>query len=112
MRCLECRAEFDEMNESQPVCPGCGAAPGGRRDSDEICALLDEAAVIASAPVDRAADQDPGLDIEQPFDPIRMPADLQEAGDDAEALLEATGYAAFVLLDGFRLFPLPTDRVM
>jgi hypothetical protein len=68
--------------------------------------------VIASAPVDRAADQDPGLDIEQPFDPIRMPADLQEAGDDAEALLEATGYAAFVLLDGFRLFPLPTDRVM
>jgi len=112
MRCLDCGAEFDEVNESQPVCPGCGAVPGGRRDSDEICALLDEAAAIASAPFDRVADQDPGPDIEQPFDPIRMPPDLLEAGDDAEALLQATGYAAFVLPEGFRLFPLPTERLM
>jgi hypothetical protein len=30
MRCLECGAEFDEVNESQPVCPGCGVVPGTR----------------------------------------------------------------------------------
>ena len=25
MRCLECGFDFDEVNESQPVCPRCGA---------------------------------------------------------------------------------------
>ena len=40
-----------------------------------------------------------------------MPVDLQEAGDDAEALLQATGYATFVLPGGFRFFRLPTERV-
>jgi len=27
MHCLDCGFEFDEMNESQPVCPRCGADP-------------------------------------------------------------------------------------
>jgi hypothetical protein len=57
-------------------------------------------------------DPDGGLDLDQSFDPIRMPIDLQEAYDDAEALLLATGYATFVLPEGFRLFRLATDRVM
>ena len=52
MRCLECGAEFDELNESQPVCPGCGSPPGMGRDDAEIGALLDEAAVFAAAPVE------------------------------------------------------------
>ena len=112
MRCLECGAEFDEMNESQPVCPGCGAVPVGRRDSEELCALLEDAAAIASARVDHEEAQDPGPDLDQPFEPIRMPVDLKEAGEDAEALLQAVGYAAFVLPEGFRLFQLPTERVM
>jgi len=112
MRCLECGAEFDEMNESQPVCPGCGAVPGGRRDSADVCALLEEAGMIASGQSDGEEDQDAGPDLDQPFGPIRMPVDLQEAGDDAEALLQATGYATFVLPGGFRLFRLPTERVM
>ena len=112
MRCFECGAEFDEMNESQPVCPGCGTVPGGRRDSADVCALLEDATAIASAQFDGEEDQDAGFDDDEPFDPIRMPVDLQEAADDAEALLQAVGYAAFVLPEGFRLFQLPTERVM
>jgi hypothetical protein len=107
MCCLQCGAEFDEMNESQPVCPGCGAVPGFRGDSPDIFALLEEAAAFAPE-----EDQDVGLDLDQSFDPIRMPIDLQEAADDAEALLQATGYATFVLPEGFRMFRLATDRVM
>ena len=110
MRCLECEAEFDEMNESQPVCPGCGATPEDRRDSADICALLEDAFMIASQQLDREEDQEAGPD--QPFAPIRTPVDLQEAGDEAEALLQATGYATFVLYGGFRFFRLPTERVM
>src|SRR2546430_1343754 len=45
MRCLECGIEFDELNESQPVCPACGTPPGTGRDDDDISALLDDAAV-------------------------------------------------------------------
>jgi hypothetical protein len=112
MRCLECEAEFDEVNESQPVCPGCGAVPGRPSDSADICALLDEAAALAREVVGRQEDQDGGLELDQPFDPIRMPIDLQEAADDAVALLQATGYATFVLPEGLRLFRLPTERVM
>src|SRR5689334_21160902 len=112
MRCIECGAEFDEMNESQPVCPGCGAVPGGRRDGADVCALLEEAAVLASAQSDREEDQDAGLDLDRPIDPSRIPVDLQEAGDDAEALLQATGFATFDLTEGFRFFRLLTERVM
>ena len=112
MSCLECGAEFDEVNESQPVCPGCGAVPGSRRDSADICFLLEDGAALAAEASARIEDLDVGLDSEQIFDPIRMPIDLQEAADDAEALLQATGYATFVLPEGFRLFRLPTERVM
>ena len=112
MRCLECRADFDEMNESQPVCPGCGAVPGGRRDGADVCALLEDAAAIASVQSDREEDEDAGLDLDQPIDLSRIPVDLQEASDDAEALLQATGFATFDLPEGFRFFRLPTERVM
>ena len=112
MRCLECGADFDEMNESQPVCPGCGAIPGCRRDGEDVCALLEDAAETASAQSDREEDQDTGLDLDQPIDPSRIPVDLQEAADDAEALLQATGFATFDLPEGFRFFRLPTERVM
>ena len=113
MRCLECGAEFDEMNESQPLCPGCGAVPRYRRDGADICALLDDAAVmIASAESDCGADQDVDCDTGQIVEAINLPADLQEAIDDAEALLEATSYATFVLPGGTRFFSLPTQRLM
>ena len=111
MRCLECGIAFDELNESQPVCPACGTHPGTGRDDDDICALLDDAALLAAA-TDEAADTDPGLDLDAPDEPVRMPLDLQEALDDAESLLLAAGHATFYLPKGFRMFPLPTDRIM
>ena len=111
MRCLECGVEFDELNESQPVCPACGTPPGTGRDGDDISALLDDAALLAAA-TDEAADTDPGLDLDESDEPVRMPLDLREALDDAESLLLATGHATFDLPEGFRMFPLPTERIM
>jgi len=111
MRCLECGAEVDEMNESQPVCPGCGSPPGISRDDGEIGTLLDEAAVFAAAPTE-TGEPDLGLELDEPVGPTQMPRDLQEAFDDAEALLLATGHATFDLPEGFRMFQLPTERIM
>lgn len=84
MRCRECGATTDELNESQPVCPGCGFSPGG-----SIEAYTEDEVVSAE-----------------------MPADLQMALDDAEALLLATGQVMFNSPEGLRLFQLPTDRLM
>ena len=111
MRCLECGDEFDELNESQPVCPACGAPPSLGRDDQDVSALLDDAALIAAAP-DELEDADAGLGLDEQDDPVRMPLDLQEARDDAESLLLATGHATFDLPEGFRMFPLPTERIM
>jgi hypothetical protein len=111
MRCLECGAEFDELNESQPVCPACGAPPGLGRDDQDVSALLDDAALIAAAPAE-TGEPDLGPELDEPAVPTRMPRDLQEALDDAEALLLATGNATFDLPEGFRMFPLPTERIM
>ena len=46
MRCWECGAEFDEWNESQPVCAGCGSPPGVGHDDAEIGALLESGATV------------------------------------------------------------------
>jgi len=111
MPCLECGAESDELNESQPVCPACGAPPGMGRDDEDVCALLDDAALLSTDPGETEdADAGPGLDEQD--EPVRMPPDLQEARDDAESLLLATGHATFDLPEGFRMFPLPTERIM
>ena len=80
-------------------------------DDPEIGALLDEAAVFAAAPAE-APEPDLGPELDEPTGPTRMPEDLQEALDDAEALLLATGHATFDLPEGFRMFPLPTERIM
>jgi len=111
MLCAECGAEFDEMNESQPVCPGCGTPQGIGADDAEIGALVDEAVVFAVAPAD-APEPDLGPEMDELTGPTPMPSDLQEALDDAEALLLATGHATFDLPEGFRMFRLPTERIM
>ena len=64
MRCLECGAELDELNESQPVCPACGAPPGMGRDDEDVCALLDDAALIAAAS-DQTENADAGLGLDE-----------------------------------------------
>ena len=81
------------------------------RDDEDVCALLDDAELIAAAP-DDAEDTDPGLGLGLDQEPVRMPLDLQNALDDAESLLLATGHATFDLPEGFRMFPLPTERIM
>ena len=112
MRCWECRLEFDDLNESQPVCPGCGQLPSSERDHPDFSGVFDEALAVAMAPASEA-EQDEGFDRTPiPLETLRLPVDLQEAADDAEALLEATGMAAFHLPDGLRLFRVPTERVM
>lgn len=113
MRCLECGAEFDEMNESQPVCPGCGSVPRSRRDGSDVCGILDDAAVmVAAAQSDSSGGEDADLNADKFLEPINLPADMQEAVDDAQALLEATGYAIFVLPGGTRFFRPSTQRLM
>jgi hypothetical protein len=99
------------MNESQPVCPACGAPPRCRGDDPAFSALLDESSAITAA----SHSQEPGrdaLDVDQALDPIRGPVDFEEAADEADALLEATGFATFCLPEGFRLFRFPTTHVM
>ena len=111
MRCLECGAEVDELNESQAVCPGCGVMPGARGDSADVAAILEDAALIATlTPEAEEPDFEPA---EPPDELTRPPLDLEMALDEAEALLLATGSAGFTVPGkGFRLFPLPTQRVM
>ena len=111
MRCLECGGEVDELNESQAVCPGCGVMPGSGGDSADIAAVLEDAALIASLTPEA---EEPDFEPTEPLDELtRMPLDLQMAFDEAEALILATGSAGFTVPGkGFRLFLLPTERVM
>ncbi len=118
MRCTECGADIDELNESQPVCPGCGAPPGLGRDDLDVTAILDEAELLAADPSEPEDQEvDPGPDLDRPLDEqLRLPADLELALDDAESLLLALGqncFASFHLPgQGVRVFPYPTTRVM
>jgi hypothetical protein len=111
MRCWECRFEFDETNESQPVCPGCGQPPSSHRDRLDFSGVFDEAQTLALVQACEA-EQDDSFEATPALETIRLPVDLREAADDAEALLEAIGMAAFHLPDGLRLFRVPTERVM
>ncbi len=54
MSCPECGFKFDPDNESQVVCPACGADPNNpvRRDDDaKLAAAFEDAAAFAEAPV-------------------------------------------------------------
>ena len=89
MLCLECRFEFDEMNESQPVCPGCGEVPASRHCHPDLSGILDELLSIG-VPEDTEVVADDAFDNDPVIDTGQSPIDLQEAADDAEALLEGT----------------------
>jgi hypothetical protein len=111
MRCLECGAEVDELNESQAVCLGCGVMPGSGGDSADVAAVLEDAALIATLTPEA---EEPDFEPTEPLEELtRLPVDLQMALDEADALLLASGSAGFTVPGkGFRLFPLPTERVM
>ena len=111
MRCWECRLAFDDLNESQPVCPGCGQPPSSYRDHPDFSGVFEDAQTFAMVRTCEA-EQDDSFDPTLARETVRLPVDLREAADDAEALLEATGMAAFHLSDGLRLFRVPTERLM
>jgi hypothetical protein len=108
MRCGECGFEFDEMNESQPLCPACGTPALGRVDHLDISALAEDAAELDVG----SGGQDSDETVESGQVSDRLPSDLQQAADEAEALLEATGFATFDLPEGQRRFRLPTEDIM
>lgn len=109
MRCWECRFEIDEINESQPVCPGCGRLPNSHGDHPDFSAVLEEAGKLALQEPDA---EDDDFDADPAPAAIPLPIHLKQASDDVEGLLEATGLAAFYVAGEFRLFRLPTERVM
>ena len=111
MRCWECRLEFDELNESQPVCPGCGQLPSSQRDHPDSSGVFEETQAASSVQVCEA-ELDDRFDATPALESVQFPVDLRESADDAEALLEAIGMAAFHLPDGLRFIRLPTERVM
>ena len=111
MRCWECRLEFDEFNESQPVCPGCGQLASSQRDNPDFSGVFEEAHAASLVRACEAVPDD-SFDTTPAIEPVQTPVDLREAADDAEALLEAIGMTAFHLPDGLRLFRVPTERVM
>lgn len=110
MRCLECDVDLDELNESQPVCPFCGLLSCADRDDDDVCALLEDGALITivRGPTEFS---DPWV-VRNPSGPVRMPIELQEALDDAESLLLGVGLTTFDRPEGFRMFRLLTERIM
>lgn len=110
MPCLECGLEFDEMNESQPVCPACGALPG--LHEDEFALIAHPAADRSNIAPESEVAEEFGFGEEELCEVPQLPSDLCEAADEADGLLEATGLAAFLLPDGLRLFRLSSERVM
>jgi hypothetical protein len=54
MRCPECGFRIDPVNESQRVCPACGAdpnAPTALEDDPEIAAAIEDGAAFAGTPI-------------------------------------------------------------
>jgi hypothetical protein len=72
MRCWECRLEFDEINESQPVCPGCGQQPSSQRDPD-FSGVFDEAQALATVRACEVEDDD-SFDATPVLETIRLPS--------------------------------------
>jgi hypothetical protein len=50
--CPECGFRFDPINESQVVCPACGADPNSRLEDDSgVVAAFEDGAAFAETPV-------------------------------------------------------------
>jgi hypothetical protein len=91
MSCPECGFEFDPDNESQVVCPACGADPAGElrlEDDPTLAAAFEDGAAFAEAPVDLADMLGENAPTESETDYVPDP-ELDLAIADAEALREA-----------------------
>ena len=104
MSCPECGFEFDPDNESQVVCPACGADPTGElrlEDDPALAAALDDGVAFAEAPVDLPDMLGENAPMEPEVDYVPDP-ELDLAIADAEALREALTEGP-VLVAGNRL---------
>ena len=91
MSCPECGFRFDPDNESQVVCPACGADPNSSMrpdDGSNLAAALEDAAAFAEVPVSLAEVLSEDAPIEPGIDYVPDP-DLDIAIADGEALREA-----------------------
>ena len=91
-RCPECGFRFDAINESQVVCPACGADPrsGLPPESDpETAAALDDAEVFAEASISLTEVLEGNGPLEQEFDYYVGDPDLELVIADADALRAA-----------------------
>ena len=89
MSCPECGFKIDSANESQVMCPACGADPTPRPDHDsELAAAFEDGAAFAETPAPLAeALADPastGLEVDYIPDP-----ELDLAIADGEVLMHA-----------------------
>ena len=91
-RCPECGFRFDAINESQVVCPACGADPGSGLppESDpETAAALDDAEAFAEASISLTEVLEGDAPLEQEFDYYVADPDLELIIADADALRAA-----------------------
>ena len=89
--CPTCGFRFDPINESQVVCPACGADPNNPprpEDDPEIAAVFDDAAAFAEAPLSltEVVGGDPPMEPEIDYAPD---PDLELMLVEAEALRAA-----------------------
>lgn len=91
-RCPECGFRFDAINESQVVCPACGADPstGLTPESDSAtAAALDDAEAFVEVPISLAEVLEGDAHLEQELDYYVSDPDLELIIADAEALRAA-----------------------
>jgi len=91
-RCPECGFRFDAINESQVVCPACGADPrsGLTPEFDpETAAALDDAEAFAEGSISLAEILEGDAPLEQELDDYVSDSDLELIIADAEALRAA-----------------------
>ncbi|MGA1998121.1 MAG: hypothetical protein ABSH45_20330 [Bryobacteraceae bacterium] len=104
MSCPECGFSFDPDNESQVVCPACGADPAGPLQLDDdptLAAALEDGAAFAEAPLDLADALGENAPAEQEIDYVPDP-ELDLAIAEAETLREALTEGS-ILVAGNRL---------
>ena len=91
MRCPECGFRLDPDNESQVVCPACGAEPTNSlrtADDPKLAAALEDGEAFAETPVTLAEVLSEDAPMEPEIDYVPDP-ELDIAIADGEALREA-----------------------
>lgn len=89
MSCPECGFRTDSANESQVVCPACGADPTMRRDEDsELAAAFEEGAAFAETSISLADVLVDCTSTDAEIDYVPDP-ELDVVIADGEALLQA-----------------------